>query len=170
VLAHSDRGIVLKILVAAVGHKMPNWINMGFHEYAKRIPREHAITLIEVKPETRSRTHLSASAKMSVVSKESDRLLAAIPKSHLKIVLSEKGVSYSTLSFAKQLEQWMKLGRDIAFLIGGADGIASHVKRSADKLMTISEMTLPHGLVRVVLVEQLYRAFTLLNGHPYHRE
>lgn len=160
----------MKLWVVAVGNKMPSWIDTGFREYAKRIPSELGLNLIEIKPEKRGRTKLSAKTKTQLLANEEKRILAVIPQRCLKVLLDEHGKTYATLPFSQQLAQWIKDGRDIAFIIGGADGVARELKQSADMLLALSAMTFPHGLARILLVEQLYRALSYSNGHPYHRE
>lgn len=156
----------MKLWLVAVGHKMPAWITAGFTEYAKRMAREAQIELIEIKPEPRT-TGKSVAQMMEA---EAQRILTALPKNALRIALDERGAHFSTKQLAQQMEDWMGGGQDVAFIIGGADGLHESVKNSAQKLLSLSMMTLPHGLVRVLLAEQLYRAHSLLHNHPYHRE
>ena len=156
----------MRFLVVAVGHKMPDWVTTGFKEYAKRMPREARIELIEIKPEPRT-TGKSVAQMMEA---EAQRILAAVPQDALRIALDEHGVQFATKQFVQKMQDWMGGGRDVAFFIGGADGLHQSVKSSAQQLLALSSMTLPHGLVRVFLAEQLYRAHSLLHNHPYHRE
>lgn len=158
----------MKLHVVAVGHRMPDWIDSGFKEYAKRLPREMALDLIALKPETRGDTPGSA-ATLRVLEKEAQRIEAALPKAAIRVVLDEAGSTVSTQQLAQRLAQWRTGGRDVAFIIGGADGTALRLKSAAHWLWSLSPLTLPHGLVRVVLAEQLYRAATILGNHPYHR-
>jgi 23S rRNA (pseudouridine1915-N3)-methyltransferase len=147
---------------------MPAWITSGFNEYAKRMPREMPLTLIELKPEPRSETP-GSSAAQRVLEKETQRIEAALPKDAMTVVLDEAGKTVSTQQLAQRMAQWRAGGRDIAFVIGGADGTAARLKSAAGWLWSLSPLTLPHGLVRVVLAEQLYRASSILANHPYHR-
>ncbi len=156
----------MKLLLVAVGHKMPDWISTGFNEYAKRMPREARIELVEIKPEPRT----TGKSTPQIMAAEAQRILAALPQDALRIALDEHGTQPTTKRLAQLMEEWMQGGRDVAFIIGGADGLHESVKSSANQLMALSTMTLPHGMVRVLLAEQLYRAHSLLHNHPYHRE
>ena len=156
----------MKFLVVAVGHKMPAWISTGFSEYAQRMPRESRIELVEIKPATRSGD--KAADKWMTV--EAERIAAALPPRCVKVVLDERGKALTTVDFSKRIERWRQDGGDVAFIIGGADGTAAQLRQDADLLLGLSAFTLPHGLCRVMLAEQLYRAVSLLAGHPYHRE
>jgi 23S rRNA (pseudouridine1915-N3)-methyltransferase len=156
----------LKLLIVAVGHRMPAWVDAGYQEYAKRMPREAALKLVEVKAESRT----EESAIDRITEAEARRLNAAIPRDALKVVLDERGRTFSTKDLASRFSDWQMEGRDVAFVIGGADGLSADIKRDADVMWSLSALTLPHGLVRVVLAEQLYRAWTILKNHPYHRE
>lgn len=156
----------MKFWLVAVGHKMPDWIGAGFTEYAKRMPREARIELIEIKPEPRT-TGKNVAQMMEA---EGQRILSALPQNALRIGLDERGAQFSTKQLVQQIQGWMGEGRDVAFIIGGADGLHHSVKTSTQMLLALSAMTLPHGLARVLLAEQLYRAYSLLHNHPYHRE
>jgi 23S rRNA (pseudouridine1915-N3)-methyltransferase len=158
----------LKLSVVAVGHRMPDWIGSGFKEYAKRMPREMPLTLIELKPETH-RDEPGTNAATRVLEKEARRIEDTLPKGAMTIVLDEAGKTVTTPQLAQRMAQWRENGRDVAFVIGGADGTAARLKSGAEWLWSLSPLTLPHGLVRVVLAEQLYRAVSILNHHPYHR-
>lgn len=156
----------MKLSVLAVGHRMPAWVAAGFDEYAKRMPREMPLLLKELKPATRGST-ADASGWMKT---EAERIRAALPRGALKVMLDEHGRSFPTRGLADHLERWRREGRDVAFVIGGADGLDPQLKSGADLLWSLSPLTLPHGLVRVLLAEQLYRASAILANHPYHRE
>ena len=161
----------MKLSVVAVGHRMPGWIDSGFNEYAKRMPREMPLTLIELKPEPRH-DEPSAAAVAQIVEKEAQRIEATLHKAAkdtVRVVLDETGKTVSTVQLAQRITRWRDGGRDVAFVIGGADGTAPRLKSGADWLWSLSPLTLPHGLVRVILAEQLYRAVSILNNHPYHR-
>lgn len=157
----------MKLHVLAVGHRMPAWVTAGFLEYSKRMPREMPLLLKELKPAQRS---AAAGDLPRWLEDESGRINAALPAGALRVVLDERGRSFPTRDLAGHLERWRRDGREPAFVIGGADGLAPGLKQSADLLWSLSPLTLPHGLVRVILAEQLYRAASLLANHPYHRE
>jgi len=156
----------MKLWLVTVGHKMPDWVTTGFNEYAKRMPREARIELVEIKPEPRT----TGKNVAQIMEAEAQRILAALPQDALRIALDERGTQLTTKQMAQQMQGWMRGGRDVAFIIGGADGLHESVKNSAQQLLALSAMTLPHGLVRIFLAEQLYRAHSLLHNHPYHRE
>ncbi len=156
----------MKLWLVTVGHKMPDWISTGFNEYAKRMPREARIELLEIKPEPRT----TGKNVAQIMDAEAQRILDALPQGALRIALDERGAHLTTKQLAQQMQDWLGGGRDVAFIIGGADGLHESVKNSAQQLLALSAMTLPHGLVRVLLAEQLYRAYSLLHNHPYHRE
>lgn len=145
---------------------MPAWVTAGFEEYARRMPREMPLLLRELKPAQRS----SAVDTPRWLQAEAERINAAAPAGALRVVLDEHGRSFPTRMLAEHLERWRGDGHDVAFIIGGADGLAPEIKKSAGLLWSLSPLTLPHALVRVVLAEQLYRAASMLAGHPYHRE
>ena len=144
---------------------MPAWVQSGFEEYSKRMPPEARIDLIELKPEDRT-----SKAIDKVLALEAARIDAAIPRHAERIVLDERGTVLTTTVLAGWLKQWMEEGVSPCFIIGSADGLAPAVKQSARRTVALSGCTLPHGMVRVMLAEQLYRALSLLNNHPYHRE
>ncbi len=156
----------MKLLIVSVGHKMPDWITAGFNEYAKRMPREAKIELIKIKPEPRT----TGKTTLQIMEAEAQRILAALPQNCLRIALDERGAQPDTKQLAAQMQVWMREGRDIAFIIGGADGLADSVKKAAQQVLALSSLTLPHAFVRVMLAEQLYRAYSLMHNHPYHRE
>ena len=148
---------------------MPTWVSEGFDEYARRMPREIPLKLTEVKPEPRGDAKPHASAIARLTAAEAKRIGAAYPKGCIKVVLDERGRGSTTRELAQRMSGWQTEGRDIAFVVGGADGLSASVKREADFLWSLSPLTLPHGLVRIVVAEQLYRAFSILRNHPYHR-
>jgi 23S rRNA (pseudouridine1915-N3)-methyltransferase len=157
----------VKLSVLAVGHRMPAWVTAGFEEYARRMPREMPLRLKELKPAQRSS---AAGDVMRWLQTEAGHINAAVPAGVLRVVLDEHGRTFPTRVLAEHLEHWRGDGRDVAFIIGGADGLAPEIKKGAGLLWSLSPLTLPHALVRVVLAEQLYRAASMLAGHPYHRE
>jgi len=156
----------MKLIIISVGHKMPDWVAAGFNEYAKRMPREARIELLEIRPEPRS----SGKATAQIMEAEAQRILAALPDNCLRIALDEHGIQPTTRQLAAQMQDWMQEGRNVAFIIGGADGLHDSIKRAARQLLALSSLTLPHAFVRLLLAEQLYRAHSLLHNHPYHRE
>ncbi len=156
----------MKLIIAAVGTRMPHWVDEGFAEYAKRMPREMPLQLVEVKPEPRT-TGKSVPAMMKA---EADRLRAALPAQCHRVVLDERGTDLTTRGLSERLARWAEGGEDVAFTVGGPDGLDDSIKQSADETMRLSSLTLPHGMVRVILAEALYRAASLMKGHPYHRE
>lgn len=158
----------MKLRIVAVGHKMPAWINAGYAEYAQRMPREARVELIEIKPAARTGSGEKSIQQWLAV--EADRIRAAVPARTRKVVLDERGKAFATADLARRIERWKQDGVDVAFVIGGADGTARALQQDADLLLSLSPLTLPHGLCRVMLAEQLYRAMSLLAGHPYHRE
>ncbi|CAJ4397615.1 23S rRNA (pseudouridine(1915)-N(3))-methyltransferase RlmH [Burkholderia pseudomallei] len=155
----------MKLHIVAVGHKMPGWIASGFDEYAKRMPPELRIELREVKPELRSGSRTAD----SVMAAEQQRIEAALPKNARVVALDERGRDWTTMQLAQALPAWQQDSRDVAFVIGGADGLAPALKSRAELLLRVSSLTLPHGMVRVLLAEQLYRAWSITQNHPYHR-
>ena len=158
----------MKLQVIAVGHRMPAWISAGFDDYARRMPREMPLTLTELKPETRA-TNAGVTAIQKIVETEARRITEALPKNAFTVVLDETGKQVTTCALAAHMTQWRESGKDIAFVIGGADGTPGTLKKSAGWLWSLSQLTLPHGLARVLLAEQLYRAASILGNHPYHR-
>ncbi|HQR51889.1 MAG TPA: 23S rRNA (pseudouridine(1915)-N(3))-methyltransferase RlmH [Burkholderiales bacterium] len=156
----------MRMTVIAVGHRMPAWVSAGFDEYARRLPREARLDLIEVRPVRRSP---GVSVERAMAQEES-RIDAAVPAGCQRVVLDERGVEMTSVGLAHRVESWLGNGHDVALVIGGADGLTETFRRSADLLLSLSRLTLPHGLVRVLLAEQLYRAISIMHNHPYHRE
>ena len=156
----------MKLIIASVGNKMPDWITAGFNEYTKRMPREAQVVLLEIKPEPRT----TGKTVVQIMEAEAQRILSAVPQNCLSIALDERGIQPTTKQLAAQMKEWMREGRDVAFIIGGADGLHESVKQAAQQLLALSALTLPHAFVRVLLAEQLYRAHSLMHNHPYHRE
>jgi 23S rRNA (pseudouridine1915-N3)-methyltransferase len=156
----------VKLLIAAVGNRMPAWVDAGFADYAKRMPREMPLELVEVKAEPRN----SGKPVAALMAAEGERLRAVLPARCRRVVLDERGADLDTRTLAGRLEAWSRDGDDVAFLIGGPDGLDATLKRETQESLRLSSLTLPHGLARVLLAEALYRASSLLKGHPYHRE
>ena len=160
----------MRLIVCCVGQRAPAWVSAGFDDYARRMPREMPIHLVEVRPERRPAKAPGAASLARMVTLEAERIRAALPSACTVVALDETGRSFTTSQFARRLEEFRREGRDVAFVIGGADGLDKGLKQSAALLLSLSTMTLPHQLVRVLLVEQLYRGASLLQHHPYHRE
>ena len=156
----------MRITILAVGHKAPRWVQEGFNEYARRMPPEARLELIELKPEERGAGRGADKAKAL----EGERILAAVPQGATLLALDERGRSVSTQGLSAMLSDWMRDAVHPVFAIGGADGLSDEVRSRAARLISLSALTLPHALVRVVLAEQLYRAWSILARHPYHRE
>lgn len=155
----------MRIRVIAVGQKMPTWVDVGYREYCKRLPSDFQIELIELAPGYRGKGSDISRAMRS----EGDAMLAAIGKNEQVVALDVKGKSWSTEQLSKQAENWRMNGSNVCVLVGGPDGLDPRCLERADQKWSLSALTLPHPLVRVVLAEQLYRAWTLLQGHPYHK-
>ena len=155
----------MQLLVAAVGQRMPNWVNEAWTEYARRMPPGMNLSLREI---TLAKRGKNADTKR-LTAIESKALYQAMPARARVIALDVKGRAWSTEKLAVQLERWMGDGRDVGFMIGGPEGIDPNVLQSADERWSLGPLTLPHPLVRVVLAEQLYRAWTITQNHPYHR-
>ena len=156
----------MNITVLAVGTKMPKWVDQAVIEYSKRFARDIQFRLKEIRPEKRG---AGVSAAQGMVAEE-ERILAAIPPQSFLIVLDERGKAPTSMELADWLKKWQQQGENICFVIGGADGMTASLKDRARLLMRLSSLTLPHGMVRVLLTEQLYRAQSILHNHPYHRE
>jgi len=154
----------MRIHLLSVGRRMPKWVAAGFDDYARRLPPECALRLIEITPGRRGQDSAA-----QAVALEGQRLLKSVPKGACVIALERSGEAWSSAELARQLDGWLAGGRDLALLIGGADGLARDCLERAERHWSLSPLTLPHQLVRVILAEQLYRAWSLLQGHPYHR-
>ncbi|MDH2431873.1 50S rRNA methyltransferase [Pokkaliibacter plantistimulans] len=155
----------MKIRLLAVGSKMPGWVEQGYQEYAKRLPAEMSLELIELPMGHRGKN----ADLVRAIRQEGDAMLAAIGAQDRVIALDVKGKPWSTEDLAQQLSDWRMEGVNISLLVGGPDGLDSRCLQRADAKWSLSALTLPHPLVRVVLAEQLYRAWTILQGHPYHK-
>lgn len=155
----------MQIYLIAIGQRMDAWVKQAYDEFAKRLPHECRLQLIEVPANKRTKN----TGLQRVIKEEGERLLAAIPSNSLVYSLDSAGQQWSTEQLAGQLEQWLVDGRDIALLIGGPDGLSEQCKSRADASLSLSKLTFPHPLVRVIIAEQIYRAWSILKGHPYHR-
>lgn len=156
---------LMKFFILAVGNKMPDWIRTGYLEYIKRLPGEITVNLIEIKPEKR----VGGKTVVQLLEAECQRIRAALPPNCYIVVLDERGQQWTTIKFADVIQEWMMTQNAIAFIIGGADGLHEDIKQAAHAMMALSKLTLPHGLVRVLLAEQIYRAVSINKNHPYHR-
>ena len=155
----------MRVKLIAVGTKMPKWVTTGYEEYAKRLPKDFALELVELQMAPRGKNTDIAKA----IQKEGDAMLAAIPAGDKVIALEVLGKSWSTEQLADQTEQWRMDGYNISLLVGGPDGLDPRCTARADQAWSLSKLTLPHPMVRILLAEQIYRAWTLMNNHPYHR-
>jgi 23S rRNA (pseudouridine1915-N3)-methyltransferase len=155
----------MRIYLLAIGTKMPHWVSKGYKEYAHRMPAKCKLVLKEIPAEKRNKN----SNIETVQSKEASKLLNAIPKNVRIIALDGQGAIWSTEKLSTHMEEWMMSGQDIALLIGGPDGLTSGVLSKAHEHWSLSNLTFPHPLVRVIVAEQLYRAWTIVENHPYHR-
>jgi len=156
----------MKIRVLSPGKKMPAWIQEGFKTYAKRMPRECSLELVELDLGNRSKKNYSAEQAKRDEEKQFEKHLG---KSEYRVALDVLAKPLNTEQLASSLEDWRASGSDIAILIGGPDGLSEKLLASAQQKISLSKLTLPHALVRVIFAEQIYRAWTLLSGHPYHR-
>ncbi len=155
----------MRIRLIAVGHKMPKWVVEGYDEYAKRLPKDFALELLEIPMSPRGKNTDIAKA----IRKEGDLMLEAIPSSDKVIAMEVLGKEWSTDQLADQTEQWRMGGYNVSLLVGGPDGLDPRCTARADQVWSLSRLTLPHPMVRILLAEQIYRAWTLMNNHPYHR-
>ena len=155
----------MKLLIVAVGQRVPDWAQTAWDDYAKRFPHEIKVELKAVKTEPRSSKTIE-----SIYAAERARIEAAIPKGTRVVVLDERGTALSTQALAQRLKDWQLGGTDVALVIGGPDGTDPALRQSAHERIRLSDMTLPHAFARVLLIEQLYRAWSINANHPYHRE
>jgi len=157
----------MQMTMLCVGQKMPDWVTTGVQEYLPRLSGQCQLALKEVAPAKRSK---SGSA-INYMAEEAVRLQQVFSVGNpIKVVLDERGALVDTKALSKRMEQWLQSGRDVVFVVGGPDGLAPEIKQQADWMWSLTPLTLPHPMVRIMLAEQLYRAYSLLNNHPYHRE
>lgn len=156
----------MRLLLASVGQKPPAWAEAAYDDFAKRFPPELRLELKAVKAEPRTTGKTAA----QLMAAEAQRLEAAIPKGARRVVLDERGTRLTTVQLAERLRFWLGDGRDVALFVGGPDGLDPALKASADETLRLSDLTLPHAFVRVLLAEALYRAWSVTANHPYHRE
>lgn len=155
----------MKLYIVAIGTRTPEWVQQAYSDYAKRLPADYPLELREIKPEPRTMGKTAA----QMMAQEARRIESALPPGCVRIALDERGRNLTTLELSQAMAGWRADGRDVAFIIGGADGLDAGLKRGCDQLLRLSSLTLPHAMVRVLLVEQLYRAWAILHNHPYHR-
>jgi 23S rRNA (pseudouridine1915-N3)-methyltransferase len=155
----------MKLRILSVGHKMPDWVETACAEYVKRMPRELSLEVISVKPDKRA----DGKNSNAVQEAEAKRILEVAGNDYL-VACDERGQEVTTLQLADKLKLWQSNSKDVSIIVGGADGIHPSLKQHADWLWSLSKLTLPHAFVRILLCEQLYRAHTVIIGHPYHRE
>ncbi len=155
----------VRLLVAAIGQRQPAWADAAWDDFAKRFPADCKLELKALKAEPRA-----GKAAAQCMAAEAQRLEAALPKGVRRVILDERGSRLTTTQLAERLQFWRGDGRDVAFLIGGPDGLDPALKATADETLRLSDLTLPHAFARVLLAEALYRAWSVVQGHPYHRE
>ena len=155
----------MRLMIVAVGQKVPDWAQTAYDDYAKRFPPEIKVELKAVKTEPRASKTLD-----TLLLAEKSRIEAAIPRGTHIVALDERGTSVTTVALAERLKAWQLLGTDVAIVIGGPDGLEAGFKKTAHERLRLSDLTLPHAMVRVLLIEQLYRAWSITINHPYHRE
>ncbi|HEV8314059.1 MAG TPA: 23S rRNA (pseudouridine(1915)-N(3))-methyltransferase RlmH [Burkholderiaceae bacterium] len=155
----------MKLLLTAIGLRQPAWADAAYADFAKRFPPECRLELKALKAEPRD-----GKSPEQLMAAEAARIEAACPKGVRRVVLDERGTRLTTVQLAERLKFWMGDGRDVAFIIGGPDGLDAQLKATADETLRLSDLTLPHAFVRVLLAEALYRAWSVMAGHPYHRE
>lgn len=154
----------MKISIIAIGQRQPRWADEAVADFLKRFPADFTVSVRQLKPEPRD-----GRPPERIRAAEGDRLRAALPSGGVTVALDERGRDLGSAAFAEQLGRWRDAGDSPTFVIGGPDGLADELRRSAQMLLRLSSMTLPHALARLLLVEQLYRAWSILNRHPYHR-
>lgn len=155
----------MQIYLIAIGQRLDSWVNQGYEEFARRLPPECRLNLVELAPNKRTK---NTDIKRAI-EEEGERLIAAIPARARVLALDVVGKQWTTEQLAQQMTDWMADGRDVAFLVGGPDGLSDRCKAMAESSVSLSRLTFPHPLVRIIIAEQVYRAWSILKGHPYHR-
>jgi 23S rRNA (pseudouridine1915-N3)-methyltransferase len=155
----------MKIELLAIGDKMPKWIQTGYEEYAHRLPADSTLQLKQLRAVSRGKNPSIA----KIIAEEEKRIISALPNSAHIVVLDVLGKQWSTSELANQMRYWRELGKPIALIVGGADGLSDNLMNQSAQQWSLSKLTLPHYLVRIVIAEQIYRAWSILSGHPYHR-
>ncbi|MGR9044173.1 MAG: 23S rRNA (pseudouridine(1915)-N(3))-methyltransferase RlmH [Gammaproteobacteria bacterium] len=156
----------MQIQLISIGNRMPAWVQQGYEEYAKRLPRECELVLKEIAPGKRGKNTDVA----RVLKEEGERMLSALGKDTHVVALDVPGKPWTTPDLARAMKRWLETGRHVALLVGGPEGLSEDVKHMARESWSLSRLTFPHPLVRVIVAEQIYRAWSILNHHPYHRE
>jgi 23S rRNA (pseudouridine1915-N3)-methyltransferase len=154
----------MRLTVVTIGQRLPGWADEACEDYLKRFPPDWKVEVKALKAEPREGKPVAA-----IMQAEAARMEAALERGVRRVILDERGTRLTSVQLAERTEAWLHDGRNVAFIIGGADGLAPELKQSADEAIRLSDMTLPHALARVLLLEQLYRAWSLRNNHPYHR-
>ncbi len=154
----------MKITIVAIGQRQPRWADEAVSDFVRRLPAEFSVSLKDLKPESRTTQPIDR-----IRAVETERLRDAVPAGCLTVALDERGRDLTSAALAEQLGRWRDAGDSVTFVIGGPDGLTDEFKRDARLTLRLSSLTLPHALARVVLVEQLYRAWSILHRHPYHR-
>jgi 23S rRNA (pseudouridine1915-N3)-methyltransferase len=155
----------MRVQIVAIGDRMPGWVEQGYHEYIKRIGSGFTVELAEISPEKRGKS----SDVQRIMQKEAGRMRQSIPKGNYIVALDRDGRSWSTEDLANHIAEWQQDGTNISILIGGPEGMSQELLDKADVRISLSAMTFPHPVVRIILAEQLYRAYSILNHHPYHK-
>ncbi|WP_036252314.1 23S rRNA (pseudouridine(1915)-N(3))-methyltransferase RlmH [Methylobacter sp. BBA5.1] len=155
----------MQINLISVGNRMPDWVRQGYDEYAKRLPRECELVLKEIAPGKRGKN----SDVARIVKEEGERMLAAIPQGVHVVTLDIPGKPWTTPDLAQAMKRWLESGQNIALLVGGPEGLSDAAKQIARESWSLSTLTFPHPLVRIIVAEQIYRAWSILHNHPYHR-
>lgn len=155
----------MQIHLISVGQKMPSWVKQGYDEYAKRMPRECELVLKEIPAGKRGKN----SDIKRIVRDEGEKMFTALPKNSYLVTLDVPGKAWTTPMLANVLKKWLESGQDIALCIGGPEGLADNIKQKSQQSWSLSNLTFPHPLVRIVVAEQIYRAWSIINHHPYHR-
>lgn len=156
----------MKIKIVAAGSKMPGWVEQGCGEYLKRMPKDMQVSLLEIPLSKRHKN----SAQEQLKQQEGAKMLTKVGSRDWVVALEVEGEAWSTLKLSAQLGEWRRLGKDIVMLIGGPDGLSEQCRQRADHCWSLSALTLPHPLARLLVIEQLYRAWSVVQGHPYHRQ
>lgn len=156
----------MHIRLVAVGDRQPSWVNSAFDEYVTRLPPQWRFRLDELGTASRRKSGRPGEAKNA----EAESILSRVKPAEQLILLDERGKQFSSREFADRVDQWQAVGEDVVFVIGGPDGVADAVRQRANLVWSLSRLTLPHGMARVLYAEQMYRAWSLLSGHPYHRD
>ncbi len=156
----------MQINLISVGNRMPGWVQQGYDEYARRMPRECGLVLKEIMPGKRGKNSNVA----KIIQQEGVRMIAAIPNRAHVVTLDISGKTWTTQVLSVTMKKWLESGQNIALMVGGPEGLSDTVRDLASQSWSLSPLTFPHPLVRVIVAEQLYRGWTILNNHPYHRE